>query len=110
VPEKSTPKQVILPGASYMITNILSDNDARPPGWNNFLALSGRKAAVKTGTSSKKVGENTLPRDLWTIGYTPQYTTAVWTGNTNGKAASARASGMESSALIWKKFMEFAHV
>lgn len=69
----------------------------------------GRKAAVKTGTSSKKIGENTLPRDLWTIGYTPQYTTAVWTGNTDGKPASARASGMESSALIWKKFMDFAH-
>jgi penicillin-binding protein 1A len=104
------PKQVILPAAAYMITNILSDNGARPEGWNYFLALvNGRKAAVKTGTSSKKVWENTLPRDLWTIGYTPQYTTAVWTGNTDGKPASGRASGMESSALIWKKFMDFAH-
>lgn len=105
-----TPKQVLLPAAAYMITNILSDNAARPEGWNYFLALAdNRKAAVKTGTSSKKVGQNTLPRDLWTIGFTPQYTAAVWTGNTDGKPASARASGMESSALIWKKFMEFAH-
>lgn len=105
-----TPKQVILPGAAYMITNILSDNAARPEGWNYFLAMAdGRKAAVKTGTSSKKVGQNTLPRDLWTIGFTPQYTTAVWTGNTDGKPASARASGMESSALIWKKLMDFIH-
>lgn len=105
------PKQAILPAAAYMITNILSDNAARPEGWNYFLALSdGRRAAVKTGTSSKKVWENTLPRDLWTAGYTPQYTTVVWTGNTDGKSASARASGMESSALIWKKFMEFAHI
>lgn len=104
------PKQVLLPAAAYMITSILSDNAARPEGWNYFLALAeGRKAAVKTGTSSKKVWQNTLPRDLWTIGFTPQYTTAVWTGNTDGKPASARASGMESSALIWKKFMEFAH-
>jgi len=39
-----------------MITDILADNGARPAGWNNFLALvGGRKAAVKTGTSSKKV-------------------------------------------------------
>lgn len=105
-----TPKQVVLPAAAYMITDILSDNAARPAGWNNFLALVGdRKAAVKTGTSSKKVWEATLPRDLWTVGYTPQYTTVVWTGNTDGKPASARASGMESSALIWKKFMDFAH-
>lgn len=50
------PKQVVLPAAAYMITDILSDNAARPSGWNNFLALAGgRKAAVKTGTSSKKV-------------------------------------------------------
>lgn len=103
-------KQVVLPAAAYMITDILADNGARPAGWNNFLALAGgRKAAVKTGTSSKKVWESTLPRDLWTVGYTPQYTTVVWTGNTDGKPASARASGMESSALIWKKFMDFAH-
>lgn len=108
--EPATPKQVVLPAAAYMITDILADNGARPAGWNNFLALAGgRKAAVKTGTSSKKVWEATLPRDLWTVGYTPQYTTVVWTGNTDGKPASARASGMESSALIWKKFMDFAH-
>ena len=104
------PKQTVLPGVAYMITDILSDNSARPLGWNYFLALAdNRRAAVKTGTSSKNVGETTLPRDLWTIGYTPQYTTAVWTGNTDGKPASPRASGMESSALIWKKFMDFAH-
>lgn len=108
--EPAIPKQVILPAAAFMVTHILSDNATRPEGWNYFLALSGgRKAAVKTGTSSKKIGENTLPRDLWTIGYTPQYTTAVWTGNTDGKPASSRASGMESSALIWKRFMDFAH-
>ena len=108
--DQESPRQAMVPAAAYMITHILSDNDARPPGWNNFLALaSNRKAAVKTGTSSKKVGEATYPRDLWTVWYTPQIATAVWTGNTDGKSASARASGMESSALIWKKFMDFAH-
>lgn len=50
-----TPKQTLLPAAAYMITNILSDNAARPEGWNRFLALTDRRAAVKTGTSSKKV-------------------------------------------------------
>ena len=83
IPQRET-KQVIKPAAAYMITHILADNEARPAGWNSFLALSdNRKAAVKTGTSNKKVGENILPRDLWTVGYTPQYTTVVWTGNTD---------------------------
>lgn len=67
VPKRDT-KQVIKPAAAYMITHILSDNEARPAGWNSFLALANnRKAAVKTGTSNKKVGENILPRDLWTV-------------------------------------------
>lgn len=107
---KRESKQVMKPGAAYMISHILSDNEARPAWWNIFLTLSDkRKAAVKTGTSNKKVWENILPRDLWTVGYTPQYTTVVWTGNTDGKPAAQRASGMESSALIWKKFMDFEH-
>jgi|GEM_PF-1067684 len=55
LPERRT-KQVIKPGAAYMISHILSDNEARPAGWNSFLTLSDkRKAAVKTGTSNKKI-------------------------------------------------------
>jgi len=38
--------------------------------------------AAKTGTSTKQYKKNgrkiIAPRNLWTIGYTPQITTVVW--------------------------------
>ena len=89
---KDETKEVIFsPAASYIINMILSNADARPEGfWRNALAISGgRRVAAKTGTSNKDLIERgnkkILPRDLWTIGYTPQITTVVWAGNVDGK-------------------------
>jgi len=86
--KKPIEKEVFSPAASYIITKILSDNDARPESafWRNALTIPGRVVAAKTGTSNKEITKDKiLPRDLWTIGYTPQITTVVWAGNVNGK-------------------------
>ena len=48
--------------------------------------------ALKTGTS-------THYRDCWAVGYTPEYTLAVWTGNFDGRA-TAKMSGASASAPI----------
>lgn len=82
-------KYIFSDAASYLISNILADSSARPSAfWNNALTLKDRPTAAKTGTSNKDVSENgvkkILPRDLWTAGYTPQYTTVVWAGNVDG--------------------------
>lgn len=82
-------KYVFSDAASYLISAILSDGTSRPNSfWNNALTLKDRPAAAKTGTSNKDVSQNgvkkILPRDLWTAGYTPQYTTVVWAGNVDG--------------------------
>lgn len=79
---------VLSPAAAYIVTSILSNNDARPESvfWRNALTIAGRTVAAKTGTSNKEISEDKiLPRDLWTAGYTPQITTVVWAGNVNGK-------------------------
>lgn len=83
-------RQSLLPGAAYLITNILSDPTLRPEYWSTFLSVKGHPAASKTGTSNKRFGERILPRDLWTVGYTPQLTTVVWSGNTDGSAANSQ--------------------
>lgn len=82
-------KYVFSDAASYLISSILSDGNSRPNSfWNNALTLKDRPAAAKTGTSNKDVSQNgvkkILPRDLWTAGYTPQFTTVVWAGNVDG--------------------------
>jgi membrane peptidoglycan carboxypeptidase len=102
--------QVISSETAYLITNILSDPSARGEGWNSYLALrDGRTAAVKTGTSNKVVNGKKFASDGWTIGYTPQILTVVWTGNNDGSALSASASGFGSVAPIWQKFMNEVH-
>lgn len=96
-------RAVLEPGMAYLITDILSDNDARispsfPRG--NALELS-RPAAAKTGTSDNF-------RDSWTVGYTPQYTTGIWVGN-NDNMPMDEVSGLYGAGAIWHAIMEYAH-
>ena len=81
------PTPIFSPAASYIITKILSDNEARPEGfWRNALTINGKNVAAKTGTSNKEISKDKiLPRDLWTAGYSTQITTVVWAGNVDGK-------------------------
>lgn len=96
-------RAVLEPGMAYMITDILSDNEARispsfPRG--NALELS-RPAASKTGTSDDF-------RDSWTIGYTPQYTTGIWVGNNNNQPMPD-VTGLVGAGPIWHAIMEYVH-
>jgi len=102
--EQYTPppgEQVISPQHAYLITSILSDNEARTPafGANSPLRLS-RPAAAKTGTTNDF-------RDNWTIGYTPDLVVGVWVGN-NDNSEMKGVSGITGAAPIWHDFMEEA--
>jgi membrane carboxypeptidase/penicillin-binding protein PbpC len=92
---------VVDPRVAWLITSILSDNAARASefGENSVLRLS-HMAAVKTGTTTDW-------RDNWTVGYTPDLVTGVWTGNANGEPM-IRVSGMSGAGPIWHDFMEQA--
>ncbi|MDP2659992.1 MAG: PASTA domain-containing protein, partial [Dehalococcoidia bacterium] len=95
-------KQVASPQQIYLITSIISDNQARTmvfaPG--GPLELSKRPAAVKTGTTDDW-------RDTWTVGYTPDIVTGVWVGNSNNRPMRAPLS-VTTAAPIWHDFMEEA--
>lgn len=97
-------RQVLDPQVAYQITNILSDVEAKRPVFSrvmNVLTLPGRPSAVKTGTTNAY-------RDAWTIGYTPQYVTAVWAGN-NDNTSMNNAGGSVAAAPIWAEFMRRVH-
>ncbi len=83
------------------MSNVLSDNAARAYvfGANNYLVLSGRPAAAKTGTTNEF-------KDAWTVGYTPSLATGVWVGNADGTVMNARADGSVIAAPIWKEYMD----
>jgi 1A family penicillin-binding protein len=94
-------KPVVDPRVAWLITSILSDNAARASefGENSVLRIS-HPAAVKTGTTTDW-------RDNWTVGYTPDLVTGVWTGNADSEPM-IRVSGVSGAGPIWHDFMELA--
>lgn len=93
--------QVLSPQVTYLITSILSDNNARVPtfGHHSLLRLTGdRPAAVKTGTTTDW-------KDNWTIGYTPDLVVGVWVGNADNTPMQG-ISGITGAGPIWHDFME----
>ncbi len=95
-------KRVASAAASYLVTDILSDNNARALtfGLDSSLALHG-PAAVKTGTSKDL-------RDNWCIGYTDRYTVGVWVGNASGEPMHD-VSGVSGAAPVWRALMQQLH-
>jgi 1A family penicillin-binding protein len=96
------PRSVLKPEHTYLISHIMSDNEARTPafGPNSALRLS-RPAAAKTGTTNDF-------RDNWTMGYTPDIVTGVWVGNADNTPMN-NVSGLAGAGPIWQNFMERAH-
>ncbi len=101
-PQADAGAQVISPVDAFLITDILSDNNARATvfGTNSRLQLGDRPVAAKTGTTNDF-------RDVLTIGYTPQLVTGVWVGNSNN-AEMRNISGVSGAAPIWNEFMRVA--
>lgn len=96
-------EQVLSPETAFLISHILSDNNARSAafGFNSVLNIPGKTVSVKTGTT------NNL-RDNWTIGYTPTYLVATWVGNNDNSPMSYVASGVTGASPIWQKLMRYA--
>lgn len=89
---------------AYLITDILSDNQARTPmfGPNSVMRLADdRPAAVKTGTSNDY-------RDSWAVGYTPELVVGAWVGNSDNRPMQ-EVAGANGAGTIWRAIMERAH-
>jgi len=93
-------KKVLPEGVSFIISDILSDNNARllAFGANSELRIPNQIVSVKTGTTNDY-------RDNWTIGYTPSFVVATWVGNNDNTPMGALASGVTGAAPIWNGIM-----
>lgn len=94
-------KQVITPEVSFLISHILSDNNARAEafGTSSYLRVGGKTVAVKTGTTDDK-------RDNWAIGFTKSVTVGVWVGNNDNSPMNPKvASGVTGASPIWHDIM-----
>ncbi len=88
---KEKVKQLLSPQATYFVSNILADAPrlSFSSTWEKMKSMT--KVAFKTGTSAHA-------KDMLTIGYTPEYTVAVWYGNFSG-AASRKHRGISGTGL-----------
>lgn len=93
-------KTIFSPEASFIVSDILSDREARSStfGLENSLATK-FWSAVKTGTSKDM-------RDNWCVGYSSQYTVGVWVGNYSG-ASMWNVSGVSGAAPVWHEVMNY---
>ncbi len=106
--------QVLSPQVSYMMTSVLDDEASRSLEFESDHDLSfwdwdptcsytqqcqEREVAAKTGTTDDF-------KDNWTIGYTPDVTVGVWTGNANDEAFGQSVIGITGAAPIWHSIIE----
>lgn len=93
-------QRVLTPQQAFLISHILSDNNARliTFGERSYLNVPGRTVAVKTGTTNDK-------RDNWTVGWTPQVIVGVWVGNNDNSPMTRVASGVSGASPIWRQII-----
>ncbi|MEK9179227.1 MAG: transglycosylase domain-containing protein, partial [Patescibacteria group bacterium] len=103
-PSQEQSRQIFSTETSFVISHIMSDNNARllTFGPHNYLNIPGKTVGAKTGTTDDK-------RDNWTIGFTKDIVIGVWVGNNdNSKMNPALASGVSGAAPIWYRLFNYA--
>ncbi len=92
-------REVLDPSVAWLISDILSDDDARLPEFGRGGPLNfDQPVAAKTGTTRNS-------RDNWTIGYTPGRIVGVWVGNADNTPMKD-TSGVTGAGPIFHDVME----
>jgi penicillin-binding protein 1C len=95
-------KTISTPALNYLITNILSDRFARTSEFGFYSVLNFPfLCAAKTGTSFRFC-------DNWTIGFTKDYTLAVWVGNFD-HTPMQKVSGVSGAGPLFANIMHLLY-
>ena len=91
--------RIIDQGETFIINDMLSDNNARLLAFGaNSLLNTGKPIAVKTGTTNSM-------KDNWTIGWSQDVIVGTWVGNNDNSAMSYVASGITGASPIWRRII-----
>jgi len=93
------PKRVLTEQAAASMNQIMVQ--IPETGTARRAALQGIRSAGKTGTTQAY-------RDAWYVGYTGNYTAAVWLGN-DDFTATRNMTGGSVPAMVWQRLMTYAH-
>ncbi|KQY94093.1 penicillin-binding protein [Paenibacillus sp. Root52] len=86
---------------TQMLQNVVNDGTGRS-------ARLDRPVAGKTGTVQSGIAGNSANRDVWFVGYTPEWTAAVWMGYDNPDATHMLKNSSKLSAAFFAKVMSDA--
>lgn len=75
---------------------------------NVVEAGTARRARIDGVVAAGKTGTTNAYRDAWFVGYTGNFTTAVWVGN-DDFTSTRRVTGGSLPAMTWQKYNAFAH-
>jgi penicillin-binding protein 1A len=93
--------RVLTPGQASVVTNILKGVISQPGatgyGYTNLPECG--EVAGKTGTSEEE-------SDAWFVGYTPEFSTAVWVGHPQTRETTG--FGGPTAGPIWQRYMAAA--
>lgn len=90
--------KTIDPATSFMISDTLGNQYLRDFGdWQQTANV-----AIKSGTSSARIGSKIVPIDNMMVGYTPNLTVMTWTGNTDGRPLNEGSFGSVSIGSVWE--------
>ena len=94
--------RVVSPATAFLITDVLSDNEARASAFGRTSALHFPfPVAAKTGTSQDF-------HDNWVVGYTADFTVGVWVGNFD-RLPLRGATGVTGAGPIFHAVMLATH-
>ncbi len=101
-------KQIIDPQAAYIVSDILTDANARKALFGSITTglsygNTGIKTATKTGTSN--IGNQ--PKDVWMMTYSPVVSMGVWLGNHDSQPLSNGNSTMPGPII--DEVMRYVH-
>jgi penicillin-binding protein 1A len=88
---------VVEKDSAYLMTSMLES--VVQYGTGQKVKALGRPAAGKTGTTNDMY-------DAWFIGYTPEYTTGVWTGFDEEQPLGKTETGAVAASPVWLGYMK----
>lgn len=93
------PKRVLSEKAAFAMNSMLVQVPERG---------TGRRAALPTTRVGGKTGTTQGYRDAWFVGFTGNFTAAVWFGNDNFTPMKEMTGGV-LPAMAWQRMMSYAH-